>query len=92
VYSGRHPMSKRTWDFGVVKVIKKGEKRGHCASRGKEMQKTQGWLIHSRSCTPTAGNAVETRRCIGTVNQIFFILNYLIIEVTLFFSVFNLPI
>ena len=33
-------MSKRTWDTGVVKVIKREKKPGHCASLRKEMQKT----------------------------------------------------
>jgi hypothetical protein len=64
---------------------KKEEKPCHCASHGKEMQKTQKWQIHSRSCTPTAGNAVETRECNGAVHQIYLVLNYLITEVTLFF-------
>jgi hypothetical protein len=36
---------------------KKGEKPGHCASHGKEMQKNTGMTVHSRSCTPTAGCA-----------------------------------
>jgi len=41
VYSGRHPISKRTWDTVVMKV-RKGDSTSHCASRGKEMQKTLG--------------------------------------------------
>jgi hypothetical protein len=45
----------------------------------------QLWQIHSRSCTPTTGNAVETRWCIDAVHKIYLVLNYLIIEETLFF-------
>ena len=60
----------------------KGEKPGHCASLGKERQKIQQWQIHLRSCTPTAGNSVQTGWCIGTVHKIYLVLNYLIIEVT----------
>jgi len=36
---------------------KKGEKPGHCAGCGKEMQKIYKWWFLSRSCTPTAGCA-----------------------------------
>ena len=57
VYSGCHPMWKWTWQVGGHEGHKKGEKPGHCASRGKEMQKTREWQIHSRSCTPAAGCA-----------------------------------
>ena len=44
---------------------KKGEKPGHCARLGKEMQKTQQWQIHSRSCTPTAGCASRDKMVYG---------------------------
>jgi hypothetical protein len=63
VYSGQHPMSKRTWDTGFVEVINKGDKPGHCASRGKEMQITQIQsveVLHPK----LRGEPVETRWCI----------------------------
>jgi len=63
VYSGRHPMSNRTWDTGFVEVINKGDKPGRCASRGKEMQIQWTYsfeVLHSKQ----PGVPVETRRCI----------------------------
>jgi hypothetical protein len=72
---------------------KKGEKPGHCASRGKEMQENAGVadsfeVPHSKRW----GVPVETRWCVGAVHQIYLVLNYLIIQVTLFFRLFSLPI
>jgi len=49
-------MLKGTWDIGVVKVIKR-DKTSHCASHGKEIQKTMEWQEHLSSCTPTTGSA-----------------------------------
>ena len=67
VYSGWHPLSKRTSDIGVVKVIKKGDKPGHCASRGKEMQITQTQSVEVLQSKPP-GVPVQTRWCIGAIH------------------------
>ena len=86
-YSGWHPMSKGTWDCGVVKVIKR-EKTSHCASHGMEMQKTLKGHWHSRSCTLTihsASTLPNLRACsklwsdsvFGTVYEIYLVFNHL---------------
>jgi hypothetical protein len=36
---------------------KKGDKPGHCASHGREMQKTREWWIDWMSWNPTVGRA-----------------------------------
>jgi hypothetical protein len=62
----------------------KGEKPGHCAGRGKEMQKTQsGRFIRGPALQPL-GVPVETRWCIGAVHRIYLVINYSVIEVTFF--------
>jgi hypothetical protein len=48
------------------------------------MQKTQQWQIIQGPALQLLGVPVETRWCIGTVNQIYLIFNYSIIDVTLF--------
>jgi len=62
---------------------KKGDKPGCCTSLGKEMQITQTRTVEVLHSKPL-GVPVETRWCIGAVHEIYLVLNYFIIEVTLF--------
>ena len=48
-----------------------GEKPGHCTSRGKEMQKTQGERFIRGPALQPLGVPAETRLCIGAVHQIY---------------------
>jgi hypothetical protein len=57
VYSGRHPMSKRTWDTGVVKVIKRERSQTIALALGRKCRKhSSGRFIH-----PTAGCATRDK-------------------------------
>jgi hypothetical protein len=51
-YSGRHPMSKGTWDIGVVKIIRR-EETSRCTSRGREMQENTVEAVAFQVLTPT---------------------------------------
>jgi hypothetical protein len=78
-------MSKRTWDTGVMKVIKKERNQAIALAMGRKCRKNIGVadsfeVLHSNRW----GVPVQMRWCIGTVHQIYLVTNYLIIEVTLF--------
>jgi hypothetical protein len=52
VYSSRHPMSKRTWDTGVVKVIKREKNRAVTLAVGRNAENKEMAdsfkVLHSR--------------------------------------------
>jgi len=85
-------MSKRTWDIGVVKVIKRERSQAIALGLGRKCRKhSSGRFIQGPALQPL-GVPVEIRWCMGTIHQIYLVFNYLIIEMTLFVLVFNLPI
>jgi hypothetical protein len=56
-YSGRHPMSKRTWDNGVMKVIKRERNQATVLALGGKCQKDRSGRF-TRGCPhKTAGCA-----------------------------------
>ena len=78
-------MLKRTWDTGLMKVIKKERNQAIALAMGRKCSKNTGVadsfkVLHSNRY----GVPVQTRWCIGTVHQMYLVLIYLIIEVTLF--------
>jgi len=77
-------MSKRTWDIGVVKVIKRERNQAIVLAVGRKCRKTHEWQFIRGPVLQPLGVPVETRWCIGAVHQIYLVLNYLIIVVTLF--------
>ena len=83
-YSGLHPMSKRTWDIGVVKVIKRVINQAIALAMGRKSRKHMSGRLIRGPGLQTLVEPVETRWCIGAVHQIYLVLNYLISEVTLF--------
>ena len=71
----------------------KKEETSHCASRGKEMQKTLEWQIHSNSCAPTAGIASRDNIvCWYFFSNIFGSQLFDHLSDIILFRVFNLPI
>jgi hypothetical protein len=60
-FSGRHPMSKRTWDTGVMKVIKRERNQAIELALGGKCQK-------DRSGRFTRGCPLKTAGCASTVH------------------------
>jgi len=77
-------MPKRTWDIGVVKVIKRDRSHAIALALGRKYRKHSSGRFIQSTAFQLLGVPVETRWCIGTVHQIYLVFNYLITEVTLF--------
>jgi len=90
VYGVWHPVSRRTWDIGVWKVIKGEINQAIALAMGGKCRKhVSGGLIGGLGIQPLV-EPVVTRWYIGSVHQIYLVLNYLVTEVTSFvFRVFN---
>jgi hypothetical protein len=83
-YRGRDPMSKGALDTGGRKVIKKNKNQTIALAVGMQRHRV-GWAVEILHSEPP-GVAVHTRWFISAVHQIYLVINYTIIEVTLFCS------
>ena len=61
VYSGRHPISKRTWDIGVVEVIKRGRNQAIAIALGGKCRKDRSGRFLEVVYSKPLAVSVETR-------------------------------
>jgi hypothetical protein len=67
-YGGRHSMSKRTWDIGVAKVIKRERKQAIALALGGKSRKDRSGRFLEVLYSKPLGVSVETRQCILHLN------------------------
>ena len=77
--------------MGVVRVATREENQAIALAVGRKCRKRRMADSLEVLHTPTAGNAVQTRRCTGAVHQIYLVLNYFITEVHYLFRMLYLP-
>ena len=79
-----NPCPREIGTLRFVKVIKRDKNQAIALAVGRKCRKHRsGRFIPGLGLQPL-GVSVETRWSIGTVHQMYLVLNYLIIEVTLF--------